>query len=71
MAYLRDIMSRKPNVREALIEYNGGPAGRHPQYYRTVMGAYVEVLERSDLRCRYRAVPPSSPAPVLTLLTGV
>ena len=71
MAYLRDIMSRKPNVREALIEYNGGPAGRHPQYYRTVMGAYVEVLERSELRCRYRAVPPASPGPVLTLLSGV
>jgi soluble lytic murein transglycosylase-like protein len=57
MAYLRDILSRKPNVREALTEYNGGPAGRHPHYYRMVMGAYVEILERGDLRCRFRAVP--------------
>lgn len=57
MAYLRDILSRRPNIREALTEYNGGPAGRHPHYYRMVMGAYVEVLERPELRCRYRAVP--------------
>src|SRR5687767_197784 len=32
MAYLRDILSRKPSVRDALTEYNGGPAGRHPHY---------------------------------------
>ncbi|HMH49518.1 MAG TPA: transglycosylase SLT domain-containing protein [Candidatus Acidoferrum sp.] len=64
MAYLRDILSRKPTVREALTEYNGGPAGRHPHYYRMVMGAYVEILERADLRCRYREVP-KVPAPLL------
>ena len=57
MAYLRDIMSRKPNIRDALTEYNGGPAGRHPHYYRMVMGAYVEVLERQELRCRFREMP--------------
>jgi soluble lytic murein transglycosylase-like protein len=67
MAYLRDIMSRKPNLRDALTEYNGGPTGRHPHYYRMVMGTYVEVLERSDLRCRYREMPKQRP--VLTLLT--
>ncbi|MGH7353454.1 MAG: lytic transglycosylase domain-containing protein, partial [Candidatus Rokuibacteriota bacterium] len=33
MAYLRDIMTRKANVKDALTEYNGGPAGRHPHYY--------------------------------------
>jgi soluble lytic murein transglycosylase-like protein len=66
MAHLRDIMSRKPNIRETLTEYNGGPAGRHPRYYRKVMGTYVEVLERSELRCRLRAAP-KQPA-VLTLL---
>jgi soluble lytic murein transglycosylase-like protein len=66
MAYLRDIMTRKPNLRDALTEYNGGPAGRHQQYYRMVMGAYVEVLERPELRCRYRELP--KPAPVLTQL---
>jgi len=57
MTYLRDIMTRKPTIREALTEYNGGPAGRHPHYYRMVMGAYVEVLERQELRCRFREMP--------------
>lgn len=57
MAYLRDIMSRRPNIKDALTEYNGGPLGRHPHYYRMVMGAYVEVLERQELRCRFRETP--------------
>ena len=64
MAYLRDIMKRKPAIREALTEYNGGPGGRQPHYYRMVMGAYVEILERAELRCRYREVPKAS-APLL------
>jgi soluble lytic murein transglycosylase-like protein len=67
MAYLRDILARRPSIREALTEYNGGPAGRHPHYYRMVMGTYVEVLERAELRCRYREFP--RPAPTLALLT--
>jgi soluble lytic murein transglycosylase-like protein len=67
MAYLRDIMKRKPTIREALTEYNGGPAGRHPHYYRMVMGAYVEILERAELRCRYREVPKKS-APLLAAM---
>ena len=66
MAYLRDIMTRKPTLRAALTEYNGGPAGRHLNYYRMVMGAYVEILGRQELNCRYRATP--NPAPPLTLL---
>ena len=61
MAYLRDIRVRKPIVKDALTEYNGGPAGRHPLYYRMIMGTYVEVLERADLRCRYRATPKELP----------
>lgn len=68
MAYLRDIMSRKPSLRDALTEYNGGPAGRHPHYYRMVMGTYVEILERSELRCRYRELP--RPAPAVALMLG-
>jgi soluble lytic murein transglycosylase-like protein len=68
MAYLRDILSRKPSVKDALTEYNGGPAGRHPHYYRMVMGAYVEILEHSDLRCRFREVPKQTPV-LTTLLT--
>lgn len=67
MAYLRDILSRRPNIKDALTEYNGGPAGRHPHYYRMVMGAYVEVLERPELRCRFQSTP-KRPA-VLALLT--
>ena len=70
MAYLRDILSRKPTIREALTEYNGGPAGRHPHYYRMVMGAYVEILEHPELRCRYREIP-KKPAPLLTLLAQI
>jgi soluble lytic murein transglycosylase-like protein len=61
MAYLRDILKRKPNVRDALTEYNGGPKARHPQYYRTVMAAYVETLERPTLRCRFQEVPRTVP----------
>ena len=67
MAYLRDIMKRRSTVREALTEYNGGPTGRHPHYYRMVMGAYVEVLERPSLRCRFREAPQQPP--LLSLLT--
>ena len=65
MAYLRDILARKSNVRDALTEYNGGPAGRHPHYYRMVMGAYVEILERPELRCRFQATPKQ---PVVTTM---
>ena len=54
MAYLRDILARKPTVRDALTEYNGGPRGRQPHYYRTVMANYVEILERPELGCRFR-----------------
>lgn len=58
MAYLRALMSRKPQLRDVLTEYNGGPAGRHLGYYRKVMGTYVEVLGRQELRCRFRTAPP-------------
>jgi soluble lytic murein transglycosylase-like protein len=69
MAYLRDIRTRKPHIKDALTEYNGGPGGRHPHYYRMVMGTYVEVLERAELKCRFRAT--SKEAPLLTLLTRI
>jgi soluble lytic murein transglycosylase-like protein len=70
MAYLRDIMTRKATIRDALTEYNGGPSGRHPHYYRMVMGAYVEILEHAELRCRYREVP-RKPSPVLALMRQI
>lgn len=67
MAYLRDIRVRKPNIKDMLTEYNGGPNGRHPHYYRMIMGTYVEVLERTELRCRFRAFPKEAPGiPFLT-----
>jgi soluble lytic murein transglycosylase-like protein len=66
MAYLRDIMTRKPTIREALTEYNGGPSGRHPHYYRMVMGAYFEVLEHAPLRCRFREAD-KQPLPLMFL----
>jgi soluble lytic murein transglycosylase-like protein len=69
MAYLRDIMARKPNIKDALTEYNGGPAGRHPHYYRMVMGTYVEILERTDLKCRYQPAP--ARPPVMAFLARV
>jgi soluble lytic murein transglycosylase-like protein len=61
MAYLRDIMTRRASIKDALTEYNGGPLGRHPNYYRMVMGAYVEVLEHQELRCRFRETPKQMP----------
>ena len=62
MAYLRDILTRKASVRDALIEYNGGPRQRQPHYYRVVMATYVELLERPALSCRFREMsPPKSP----------
>lgn len=67
MAYLRDILVRKPSLREALTEYNGGPLNRRTHYYRLVMGTYAEILENNDLRCRFQAVPPRL-APLLTFL---
>src|SRR6267143_4718770 len=39
MAYLRDIMMRKSTVRDALTEYNGGPAGRRPRAVATTRAA--------------------------------
>ncbi len=54
MAYMRDILVRKPAIRDALTEYNGGPRGRQPHYYRTVMANYVEILERTELGCQFR-----------------
>ncbi|MBI1847475.1 MAG: lytic transglycosylase domain-containing protein [Candidatus Rokubacteria bacterium] len=68
MAHMRDILARKPNVKDALIEYNGGPGGRRDGYYRQVMGTYVEVLANPDLRCQGRPIvarggPDTAPAP--------
>jgi hypothetical protein len=62
MAYMRDILTRKPAIRDALTEYNGGPRGRQPHYYRLVMANYVEILERPELACRFRERQAKPPA---------
>jgi hypothetical protein len=70
MAYLRDILARKPSLRAALTEYNGGPRHRDPLYYRTVMAAYVDLLERPELQCRFREMPTPKPLLVLARATN-
>lgn len=67
MAYLRDILARKPNIKDALLEYNGGPTSRRLHYYRMVMGTYVELLERPELHCLYQ--PAQKRPAVLAFLT--
>ena len=62
MAYMRDILTRRPAIRDALTEYNGGPRGRQPHYYRTVMANYVEILERPELACRFQERQAQPPA---------
>src|SRR3989449_7352209 len=43
MAYLRDIMTRKPNIKDALTEYNGGPPRRRPHHHPMGKGAHLHV----------------------------
>jgi len=51
LTYLSDIVSRRPVLREALAEYNGGPANRSPYYALTVLENYARVLRHANLRC--------------------
>ncbi|MGH7333833.1 MAG: lytic transglycosylase domain-containing protein [Candidatus Rokuibacteriota bacterium] len=51
LRYLSDIVARRPVLREALAEYNGGPANRSPYYALTVLENYARVLRHTDLRC--------------------
>lgn len=63
--YLRDIRLRKPALRDALAEYNGGPRNRSPYYALTVLETYTRVLRHRDLDCapdRHPAVVTRSPA---------
>ncbi len=72
MAYLRDIRIRKPAMKDALTEYNSGPTqnARHRHYYGRVMGTYVEILERPELRCRLRETPKPRPLIALARIVG-
>lgn len=69
MAYLRDILTRKPDIRDALSEYNGGPAARGSRYYSEVLSTYVQLADRPELRCRVRELP--KPPSTLTFLRRV
>jgi hypothetical protein len=51
LAYLSDILSRKPALRDALAEYNGGPRNRSPYYALNVLETYTRVLRHGDLDC--------------------
>lgn len=51
LAYLRDILARRPSLRDALAEYNGGPRNRSPYYALTVLETYTQVLRHRDLGC--------------------
>lgn len=52
LAYLREILTRRPSLREALGEYNGGPRNRSSRYAGTVLTSYARVLrEHRDLGC--------------------
>jgi soluble lytic murein transglycosylase-like protein len=51
LSYLSDIVARRPVLRDALGEYNGGPANRSPYYALTVLENYARVLRHTNLRC--------------------
>lgn len=52
LVYLREILARRPSLREALGEYNGGPRNRSFRYADTVLASYARVRrEHRDLGC--------------------
>ena len=51
LRYLSDIVARRPVLREALAEYNGGPTNRSPYYALTVLENYTRVLRHANLGC--------------------
>lgn len=51
LTYFSDILARRPALRDALAEYNGGPRNRSPYYALTVLENYARVLRHADLAC--------------------
>jgi hypothetical protein len=51
LTYLSDILTRRPALRDALAEYNGGPRNRSPYYALTVLENYARVLRHPALGC--------------------
>jgi hypothetical protein len=51
LTYFSDILARRPALRDALAEYNGGPRNRSPYYALTVLENYARVLRHAKLAC--------------------
>jgi hypothetical protein len=51
LAYFSDILTRRPALRDALAEYNGGPRNRSPYYALTILETYARVLRHPELAC--------------------
>ena len=51
LGYLQSILTRKPALRDALAEYNGGPRNRSPYYALNVLETYARVLRHRGLEC--------------------
>jgi soluble lytic murein transglycosylase-like protein len=49
--YFRSILERRPALRDALAEYNGGPRNRSPYYALSILETYAQVLRHQDLEC--------------------
>jgi soluble lytic murein transglycosylase-like protein len=57
LSYFSDILGRRPALRDALAEYNGGPRNRSPYYALTVLENYARVLRHADLACEPQRNP--------------
>ena len=51
LSYFSDILTRRPALRDALAEYNGGPRNRSPYYALTILETYARVLRHPELAC--------------------
>ena len=69
MAYLRDIMTRKSNVKDALTECNGGPAGRHPSTTAWSWAPTSRCWSARSCVAGFREARPSRCPPLTTLLS--
>jgi soluble lytic murein transglycosylase-like protein len=57
LTYFSDILARRPALRDALAEYNGGPRNRSPYYALTILETYARVLRHADLACEPQRNP--------------
>lgn len=57
LTYFSDILVRRPALRDALAEYNGGPRNRSPYYALTILENYARVLRHPELACEPQRNP--------------